>query len=1346
MNHSRVTRTILLVVLAAALLLPGTGLLAAHPKAGTPHGRQLFSPEVTDQIHKLLQEKKLDLRHLPKVPFEIPVTRMVEKQLSQAGVRIAPHSLESICYENVYWNGGPTVASATNGAVTIWGSELGLYFAKASDPTHPVTFSFGDIPIHIYIHGTEAFVHGLWYSYLFDVSNPSNPKFVSILDLGAWAGYRTFSWSQDGSKAVAAYEDWLFGGWGGSAIVELDGVTLAYVGAAYPGGFFGGVALGDAIIPGGNGNIAIASGGVIQDPNSWSPSPPTLYIVDLTPADCYGTLNVIGTIDCSATGNAGSLLAVGDTLYVNSRPFWSYNPVINDWFYSGFGTPLPPPAEGMAADVYAVTDFADPSAYILSNTFTREGDDPVAWYAAQAGKVVLGSYQDHVLQMPAGLGAPITTVSLGDYAGSGGTQVMQDLGWDATTGKGVGSCQIRGARFFNSLSGPETGHYWTGGASQNPVLAGNYLLVPQGLAGLAILNVSNGMNPVQAGALEGTAVTMVAASADANTAYASDGSASVWAINTTDKAHPANIAGTGYTPGAAVTAIACKGTTVYVGTTRGVEVVDYSAATSPTLLASLPAVGSGGVKSLKIFKHPAYPLNTLLVTAEGDMIQLLDVSGSTNPAGYEYYSVDQLAFAPYGDNVDTGLVACNYIAANGPYLYVLDAPPEDWVNFILPTSYLRPVYAQPKPGVFPGVVKMTTEGTTPFYTSPNTPWNPTWEGWAGLENVQPGILVTGMEESSAIGILDVGTDPLAPTFAPPNTWAFPRFITNNGYATLAGFAVGNGWIWAAGGTYGIMGASIQPGWQDMEITSVDASPKYIYPGAENSTYLLKGVTTFSATIKTNDAPCRMVKLSWGPVSESWVGEIPANTTQTLTWTEDLDTIYGDASGWACGSGSGIYAQAETTDMSNCSIYVTANSADSFRTNVPPTSYYFSNVDPPIPPTDWCTGGGGINDWAVCSPITFNVLWDDCYANIDAAGQNSSGITQVALYVDAKLVSVQTNPTTDYPGPQFTIDPQVLGLTDGGHSFFTLATNAIGKRAQTSDYPFIVHFHGPTENVTAPTGSVPTGNALRVAARVTSPAGLAIQWVNFYLDVDVDDPALVPGSGLLPTTGTLLGTATSTDTFGQYSIAWDSTDTADGAHSIVAFSTDSVEGDACQYLTFSNAGAFTLVPYVAPSVTVNVTPVQGNAPLPVTFTATVTGGVAPFTYAWTFGDTGTSSTNPATHIYAAAGTYTWHLTATDSRGTAASATGTVKVFAPPVLLNVTKGSDTFKLNLTGTNFQPGCIVKINGAIAGGTQVYVSSTQLKQKGDSLKSQLPKGTAVAITVVNPDGGVSNAYSFTR
>jgi PKD repeat protein len=60
-----------------------------------------------------------------------------------------------------------------------------------------------------------------------------------------------------------------------------------------------------------------------------------------------------------------------------------------------------------------------------------------------------------------------------------------------------------------------------------------------------------------------------------------------------------------------------------------------------------------------------------------------------------------------------------------------------------------------------------------------------------------------------------------------------------------------------------------------------------------------------------------------------------------------------------------------------------------------------------------------------------------------------------------------------------------------------------------------------------------------------------------------------------------------------------------------------------------------------------TPTQLLVGQTVTFTSSTSGGSLPYTYAWDFGDSGTSNLKDPTHSYASAGTYTVALTVTDS---------------------------------------------------------------------------------------------------
>ncbi|MCI4353526.1 MAG: PKD domain-containing protein [Thermoplasmata archaeon] len=97
--------------------------------------------------------------------------------------------------------------------------------------------------------------------------------------------------------------------------------------------------------------------------------------------------------------------------------------------------------------------------------------------------------------------------------------------------------------------------------------------------------------------------------------------------------------------------------------------------------------------------------------------------------------------------------------------------------------------------------------------------------------------------------------------------------------------------------------------------------------------------------------------------------------------------------------------------------------------------------------------------------------------------------------------------------------------------------------------------------------------------------------------------------------------------------------------------------------------------MVPTVTLAANRTTGNPPLAVSFNASVTGGTAPFTESWAFGDgNSTSGTLTTSHTFAVQGNYQTTVTLTDSKGftssrslwidVGASAPITVKVVGNP----------------------------------------------------------------------------------
>jgi PKD repeat protein len=277
---------------------------------------------------------------------------------------------------------------------------------------------------------------------------------------------------------------------------------------------------------------------------------------------------------------------------------------------------------------------------------------------------------------------------------------------------------------------------------------------------------------------------------------------------------------------------------------------------------------------------------------------------------------------------------------------------------------------------------------------------------------------------------------------------------------------------------------------------------------------------------------------------------------------------------------------------------------------------------------------------------------------------------------------------------------------------------------SDDYPVKVTNDGPEIYVVTPAaGNVVGGSTVELTVNILRDDA-CITKVDYYLD----------------------GAKFKTATAAPWSATWDTTGVALGNHVLVATATD-INGKTGN----SPIVNLMVVQYTPMTLTATGTPTSGNAPLAVAFAATVTGGSAPFTYTWDFGDGQTGAGSAVTHTYTTAGSYTAKVTVTDATNATKDATVAITVTGGPVIENpvissVKKASDPFRLHIYGSKFKPGCDVYIGTTKVATTTYKDSSHVVAKKGASLKALCPKGTQVMITVKNPDGGVSNEFPYTR
>jgi PKD repeat protein len=166
--------------------------------------------------------------------------------------------------------------------------------------------------------------------------------------------------------------------------------------------------------------------------------------------------------------------------------------------------------------------------------------------------------------------------------------------------------------------------------------------------------------------------------------------------------------------------------------------------------------------------------------------------------------------------------------------------------------------------------------------------------------------------------------------------------------------------------------------------------------------------------------------------------------------------------------------------------------------------------------------------------------------------------------------------------------------------------------------------------------------------------------------------------------------------------------------------------------FPDAGAI-----AAPTAVFTASLVSGTAPLTVRFTNT-TGGTAN-TYAWDFGDGGTSTAISPSHTYTDAGTYTVWLTATNAGGSnSATLTVTVRAAlpAPQASFTITPSSGAAPLPVRFTNTTTGTVDRYSWDFGdGGTSSSTSPSH---------TYTAAGTYTVVLAATNSGG-SNAATRT-
>ncbi len=1223
--------------------------------------------------------------------FERPAFEQIRNHFKKAG-----KNTESLCDPGYYWMGGETWTSDTDGNAVVWGAGGNLYFSSASDPTNALEMWWGDIPLRIRIHNGMAYVFSYFYTYVFDVSDPVNPSFLAYAP-GFYYALNDAIPTPDDNYLI--FTD-LF--WGDGYVWNIANWELTWIFSSPIGGFYIPMYIPEDSVS--KGEVLIVGDYGLSYYDFW-------LIDDLacSPPAFIGQIFNATTAYPGGAYDTGNILYKYPYLYGNYEPWQYYNGWIGPYFFG------PSWDDACWVSVYHLPDVHNPDNHYhikeyedIYDVVSMKDAQTVTPQGLPGTDIVIANLQGRVWHAEAQLSNLIAAGYFGLPWDFMTDRMIFDAGYNSQVG-GVAANGVRGARFFGTDL-VETAHYWTGGYANGVIGSGDWIFVPSGGGGVAILDNSDPTWPVTASFVETDAcfdaVWYAAVSPDGNYLFVSDGTPNVWTVNVTDKYHPVVMnCGTPYVTDNAldVYSMTFAGDYLVIGTSGELELVDVTYPQSPSLLDFRTL--SGTCWSVKTFEHPAYPDQVFI--------------GAVSPDTYYTYRFTGGVFTDTGD---TGAIFANLfdLAIVNDIAYVIDD-----TATIYPISMISQ-----SPAIH---FNLSTAGTTPLTIGWSWAPMPTY-----VTKVTDSFLAASGDHTAggypAVFLVSIAS-PLAPVLLPAGQSGMYPFDMLTGLTTFGGM------VYYATDYFGIGAFTLEPDY-DMPMV-VDPPGIGVSPIYYNSGGLLYIQKTVNLSVSVTDDTSAITRVRF----EFWDGSawrrIVEKTNSTPAGQVGTYTYAWDTTKWAYGVGNGpIRVQVED---SGCNVTY-------FQT---PDLYHINTL--PWYDIVWAAGcndmplGGLCNPasaWVVCGNLCFTIWGYTNPLNIVSDG-SPDDVSQIAYAIDGGAWTLVDIPT-DGPNPlPVCIDTTLLA--DGSHTLTVRITDDCTLQGfedsfGRSSFTFLVDNDGPQGTITAPmAGDLVRGADIRVAAKMHNEmAARPVSLVRWYLDsTDTTTPAQIIA------TGTYIGQSTTKDENGEFSFLWDATAVPYGDHILVAVIW---EDDVCSCGPYRTPlVSFNLVSYAAMTVSVTAAPTSGQAPLATVFTANVVGGQAPYTYTWTLGDGGTGSGQVLSHSYTAAGSYTATCTVSDNTGATASGSVVITVTAPactpPTVTQVTKGTNPFRLKVYGTGFQPGCVVKINGTPAPYATTWKNSGfVVAKRGAALKALCPKGVTVQVTVTNPDGCVSASFPYTR